>query len=112
LIIITGLPPRLFIHLGILWSDVKCCVYIFFTTGKIEPSSKKYSILLFTSGIFFTDVKPLLLRKICTSDGMVMWLVAVVSILSFAVFFVRKKKATFNQQSPRRGRMKIKHNKI
>jgi hypothetical protein len=51
----------------ILWSNVKCYVYLFFTSRKIETRCKTYSIFFFTSGIFSTDVKPLLLSHICTS---------------------------------------------
>jgi hypothetical protein len=51
----------------ILWLDVKCYVYLFFTTGKIEISCKTYSIFFFTSCIFSTDVKVLLISYICTS---------------------------------------------
>jgi hypothetical protein len=52
---------------GILWLDVKCYVYLFFTTRKIEISCKMYSIFFFTSCIFSTDVKALLISYICTS---------------------------------------------
>jgi hypothetical protein len=52
---------------GDIWSDVKRCFYVIFTSDNIEASSKRYSILLFITGIFFADVKPLLLSKICTS---------------------------------------------
>jgi hypothetical protein len=52
---------------GILWPNVKCYVYLFFTSRKIETRCKTYSIFFFTSGIFSTDVKPLLLSHICTS---------------------------------------------
>jgi hypothetical protein len=51
----------------ILWLDVKCYVYLFFTTGKIEISCKTYSIYFFTSSIFSADVKALLIGDICTS---------------------------------------------
>jgi uncharacterized membrane protein len=57
------------VHLVILWSDVKCCVYVFFTSSKIENICKTNFIFLFTTGIFSTDVKPLLISNICTSDG-------------------------------------------
>jgi hypothetical protein len=53
---------------GILWLDVKCYVYLFFTTGKIKISCKMYSIYFFTSCIFSTDVKALLIGSICTSE--------------------------------------------
>jgi hypothetical protein len=53
---------------GDIWSDVKRCFYVIFTSDSIEASSKRYSILLFITGIFFADVKPLLLSKICTSE--------------------------------------------
>jgi hypothetical protein len=52
----------------ILWLDVKCYVYLFFTTGKIEISCKMYSIYFFTSSIFSADVKALLIGDICTSE--------------------------------------------
>ena len=52
---------------GVLWLDVKCYVYLFFTTEKIEISCKMYSIYVFTSCIFSTDVKALLISYICTS---------------------------------------------
>ena len=67
-LIIIGLPPRFYLHLGLLFSDVKCYVYVFFTTCKIETSCKRYFIILFTSGIFSTVVKGLLISHICTSD--------------------------------------------
>jgi hypothetical protein len=51
---------------GILWLDVKCYVYLFFTTGKIEISCKTYSIYFFTSCIFSAYVKALLIGDICT----------------------------------------------
>jgi hypothetical protein len=56
-----------FISVNIM-ADVKSCVYIFFTTGNIETRCKTYSIFPFTSDIFSTDVKSLLIGQICSSD--------------------------------------------
>jgi hypothetical protein len=67
--IIIGLPPRLLLHLKILCPDVKRCVYLFFTSGKIETRYKKYSLFLFTSDISFTDVNSILISQICSSGS-------------------------------------------
>jgi hypothetical protein len=47
-------------------ADVKSCVFVFFTSGKIEIRCKTYFIFLFTSAFFLTDVKPLLISHNCT----------------------------------------------
>jgi hypothetical protein len=69
-LVITGLPPRFYLHLGLVYSGVKGYVDVLFTTYKIETSCKKYFIILFTSGIFSTVVKGLLISHICTSGHM------------------------------------------
>jgi hypothetical protein len=69
--IITGLPPCFHLLLGLLWPDVKAYVFVFFNSGKIEISCKRYFIFLFASGIVSTELKGLLISDICTSDSLI-----------------------------------------
>jgi hypothetical protein len=67
LTVITVLPPRLVLHLSILCSDVKSCLYVFFISVDIKIRCNRCSTFLFTTGISSTDVKPLLISDNCTS---------------------------------------------